>query len=206
MKNFSLSMCDREFNDVIQIDVMYLGLALMLHAVDTTTGYSEFAVISARKAEVMLIRIWYLSHGAPKEVRGDREFDKGILREWLSFVPVPSRRHNKTGIFERKNKDLKDILEKFEQDKAFTRLRIQVRVNNAQFTSYILYGNNVLSAFEISRGYTPSIEGTGKSSIPEAIVSAHNSENPSIETEGEEIAENQGMRQDVMPVTWRKTF
>ena len=54
MNKFSLSKLHREFNDVIQIDVMYWGKSMMLHAVDAATGYSELEVISTRHFDVML--------------------------------------------------------------------------------------------------------------------------------------------------------
>lgn len=68
-----------------------------------------------RKAEIMLDaldRICYLHHGATKEIKGEQEFENGVLRVLMKqrgfeIVPVPSQRHNKTGIVEKKTEPSK---------------------------------------------------------------------------------------------------
>lgn len=52
-------------------------------------------------------------------------------------------------------------------------MSIQQKLSNAHFTSNILYGSKLLSSFELVRGYTPSIEGTGKSAVPKFVIKAH---------------------------------
>ena len=180
MNKFSISKLNRQFNDVVEIDVMYWGKTMMLHAVDTCTGYSELAVVSNRRLNTMLPaldKMWCLRHGAPVKFKGDQEFDKEELRKWMKsrgcvFVPVPSRRHNKTGVVERKNRVVKDALEKLDIDAQHARLNMRHKLSLAQFTSNILYGGKLLSAFEQVRGYTPSIEGTGKKGVPSEISNA----------------------------------
>ena len=122
--------------------------------------------------------MWYLRHGAPKEVRGDQEFDRASLKKWMSlrgskFVALPSRRHNKAGIVERKNRVVKDALEKLTLDKAFAKMPIRDKVAIAQFLSNILYSSSFLSSFELVRGYTPAVEGTEKKAIPDDVLKAH---------------------------------
>eukprot|EP00171_Calliarthron_tuberculosum_P003150 IDg3150t1 len=43
----------------------------------------------------------------------------------------------------------------------------------ACFISNVLYGNKVLSSFELVRGYTPSILGSGQRAIPKELREAH---------------------------------
>jgi len=114
-------------------------------------------------------------HKCPDEVRADQEFDKGVLRRWMSergarFVPLPARRHNKAGIVERKNRVVKDVLEKLDQDKGHGTFKDKLVI--AQFSSNILYGSKVMSSFEMVRGYTPSVNGSGNVPIPQEVRDA----------------------------------
>jgi len=179
MKKFSLSKFQREFNECIEMDIMYWGKQMALHIVDTATGYSELVCINKRKLEVVLRKLdncWFLRHGCPEEVRGDQEFDKKILQKWMSdrgarFTPLPARRHNKAGSVERKNRVVKDVLEKLDHDKKHA--SFQDKLVMAQFASNILYGNKMMSSFEMVRGYTPSVNGSGQKAIAPDVLRAH---------------------------------
>jgi len=181
MAKFSLSKLNREFNDCLQMDIMYWGKRMALHLVDAATGYSEVTSLSSRSLEAVLRVLentWNLRHGCPAEIRGDQEFDKGVLKKWMlnrgiKFVPLAARRHNKAAIVERKNRVIKDSLEKIDQDKAYSRKVFADKLCLAQYTSNILYGNKELSAFEMVRGYTPSVEGSGQAFLPESVIDAH---------------------------------
>ena len=89
-----------------------------------------------------------------------------------SFLPVPSRRHNKTGVVERKNREVKDSFEQLENDTLHSKFSAWNKMSLAQFTSNILYGGKLLSAFEMVRGYTPSIEGSAQKQVPKEIWAA----------------------------------
>ncbi len=96
----------------------------MLHAVDAATPYPERMPITTRKLDVILRGLdntWFLRHGCQGEVRGDQVFEKPILQAWMQqrgskFVPLPSSSHSKAGIVERKNRVVKDALEKLDQN------------------------------------------------------------------------------------------
>ncbi len=145
---------------------MYWGNTMLLHAVDSATGYSELTVIRDCRLDTMLPaldKMWCLRNGTPKKFKGDQEFDKSYLLEWMknrgcTFVPVPSSRRNKTGVVERKNRVVKDSLEKLENDHLHAKLSVQHKMALALFTSNILYDGKLLSSFEMVRGYKPSIE------------------------------------------------
>lgn len=181
MNKFSLSKLNREFNDVVEIDIMYWGKKMMLHAVDTATGYSEIVMVSSRKLTTLLSvldKMWCLRHGSPTKFKGDQEFNKKPLKDWMKhrgcqFVPVPSRRHNKSGVVERKNRVVKDALEKLDIDPLHARLHFSHKLSLAVFTSNILYGGKMLSSFEQVRGFTPSLQGSDKKGVPQSVLTAH---------------------------------
>lgn len=86
VKKFSLSKFRREFNECIEIDVMYWGKKMSLHMIDTETAYSELVSISSRNLSIVLRELdnyWFLGHGCPDEVRADHEFDNCVLRKWM---------------------------------------------------------------------------------------------------------------------------
>ena len=86
MNTFSLSKLEKKFNEIVQVGVMCWGKKMMLHVMDVATGYSELEVIDSRNMDVMLAtldKMCYMRHGPPKEVRGDRRFDKSTLRRWM---------------------------------------------------------------------------------------------------------------------------
>lgn len=89
----------------------------------------------------------------------------------ITFKPRPLRRHNKCGIVERKNDTVKRILERLSQA---DRVSIyELFVSKANFISNYLYGDMVLSSFELEKGYSPPIVGNQTRIIPEDIIKAH---------------------------------
>ena len=60
MKKFSLSKFQREFNECIEMDIMYWGKQMVLHMVDTATGYSELVPIG-KKIRLSYRKLWILA-------------------------------------------------------------------------------------------------------------------------------------------------
>ena len=126
---------------------MYCGSTKVLDAVDIATGYSEFCTVKNRCLNTItnvLSKMWLLRHDAPKSFKGDQEFSRPSLQKWLEhrgieFRPVSSRRNNKTGIVERKNRVIKGALEILENDARHEKLHDNQRMGMAQFTSNMLY-------------------------------------------------------------------
>lgn len=103
-----------------------------------------------------------------------------MLSIWLKareckFSPLPARRHNKAGVGERKNRVIKDVLEKLDLDIEWKGAPYREKLAMAQFSGNILYGGKELSSFEMVRGYTPSLEGTGTTWISEKLMNAYES-------------------------------
>lgn len=162
MNKFSLSKLHRQFNDVVEIDVMHWGKTMMLHAVDTGTSYSELMVITNRGLANMLAaldKIWCLADGAPKIFKGDQEFNKKELKVWMKsrgceFISLPSRRHNKTGFVERKSRVIKDALEKLDQDVLHAKLNIRHKLSLVSLRAifYMVASCYLLSSkYEVTR-------------------------------------------------------
>lgn len=76
----------------------------------------------------------------------------------------PVRRHNKTGIVERKNLSVKRILQRLQLYKSSS--VDATIIARATFFSNAFSGSKTLSSFELALGYTPSILG-----LPFAVVS-----------------------------------
>ncbi len=123
-KKFSISRLHMEFNQRVYFDIMYWQSTAMLHLVDYATGYSEITSIESRAIPLILQKMqnmWLHRHGSPAQMIGDMEFNKAAVRKWanqncIRFAPLPARRHNKAGPVERKNRVIKDILEKLSVD------------------------------------------------------------------------------------------
>lgn len=96
----------------------------VLHVVDTGTAFSRTAIANKRSAKCMstlLESIWIHRHGASVSLSADAEFAKAPIRKFLSthYVELrerPVRRHNKTGIVERKHHTVKAIFQRLQKD------------------------------------------------------------------------------------------
>lgn len=182
-KKVSITHVSEAFNQEVQIDFTFPVVrgqkVTVLHFVDTGTSYSEAVLASSRDHSAMSRAFqlaWLDRHGAPKCVSGDDEFNRRPFRSFLdshgaTFRPRPARRHNKVGIVERKHGTLKRILEKlqFEQSSA----DITQLLSLATFLSNIFSGSRTMSAFELVRGYHPSILGVPPKHVSEELVSAY---------------------------------
>lgn len=180
-RKFTFSRIHLHFNDRVYFDIFYWLEDEILHVVDFYTGYSEAALLGSNKAEFILRQlenVWVFRHGDPLELWADQEFNRGVTMKWakdrgIKLRDLPARRHNKAGPVERKNRVLKNALERLDNDPKFAKLPIVDRMIMAAFSGDILYGNRFASSFELVRGYTPNIAGSGKVILPAVIREAH---------------------------------
>ena len=173
------------FNDHIFVDIMYWsdrsGDHMVLNCVDLATSYSRLGMVRNRSIPHVLSvfeTIWLHYNGICGNVITDSEFHNDACRNWFSqrgikLSPVPSRRHNKAGIVERKNRVVKDVLEKLDNDPNHTDTPWSSRLSLAEFITNIMYGNQVASAFEMARGFTPGIAGLSAQALPNSIRVAY---------------------------------
>lgn len=183
MKKLSLSHIDKAFNNEIQVDFLWCDIKgtkyCILNITDTATCYGERVIASSRSVGSMTKLIeshWICQHGAPGGISSDPEFDTAEMKKFLqqhniTFLPRPARRHNKTGIVERNNGVFKAILKRVEREK--TTATAMTLVARASFLGNMFSGSKVLSAFQLARGYSPSILGLPKSVVTPELLEAH---------------------------------
>lgn len=179
-RKISFGKMHAQFNQRVYLDILYWADAeqrMVLNCVDYATSFAKLNNIEDRRVVGILRlfeRTWLNCHGSPELVICDQEFDKDVVRKWMadrdiSFIALPARTHNKAAIVERKNRVVKDILERLEVDRITARLPFEDKLSKAEFLSNVMYGNQVSSAFEMAKGYTPSLQGTAQVPLPEEI-------------------------------------
>lgn len=189
-KKISLNKVLREFNDDVQLDFMWikkLTNSPILHIRDSYSGYSAALITENREMDLASYNLqiyWININGPPTSVSADLEFDNDDFKKALktydiSFNRRPARRHQKMGSIESSNFVLRMITEKILADEDYqlkkfaTKTPIEVILSKAVFVSNIMYGQKLVSPFELARGFTPSIACFPKSPVDETLVKAH---------------------------------
>lgn len=148
-------------------------------ATDVGTGYSE-GVITANRDLISIFtfleHVWILHHGSPASLSADDEYNMEEIRTFLLihnvvFKPRPARRHNKTGIVERKIQTIKDIVRKINREISnYTHYDVLAR---SIFMSNFFSGSRLFSSFQLVRGYQPSILRMPANRVPQDLMDAH---------------------------------
>ena len=183
-RKVSLAHINCEFNSRVGVDFFYWSRApgrtiLCLHAMCLGTSLSEAVPAQNRdmKAAAEIVEsLWLHQHGRPVAIGFDPEFNKTEFLEMLKrngiiAEPRPARRHNKMGRIERKHRTIKLILSRLAYANPLASDIWLVKF--ATFLSNIMYGNRYASAFELARGYTPSVTGTRLIKVPQDVLEAH---------------------------------
>lgn len=182
-KKISLSHVNEAFNEEIQVDytVAYINEQkyFILNMVDAGTRYGERAIAFSRDAKTMMEMIethWLYNHGAPKYFSADPEFcktffEKFLLAHKITLRPRPSRASFKNGRVERNNGVFKTVLSRLIREK--TTATPPTLIARASFLTNLFHGNSDLSAFQLARGYAPSILGIPSSVVSQDILDAH---------------------------------
>jgi len=184
MRKVSLSALNRSFNELVCVDHLHLNHMRVFHIMDATTRYSVGAVVpdtSMKNAMLLFESLWISAFWEPKAVQFDQAFDNSIFKTYLEkhnieARPIPARRHNKN-VLESKHKVIRDVflrlVENYGDDtkeNEFPSLIVQeaLRICND------LYGNDVMSAHELAKGYTRPIHPSGPLVVvPDDIQAAH---------------------------------
>lgn len=182
-KKISTTHVHSAFNNEIQADFLYVSIHgsrhEILNIIDTGTKYGERVITASRSADEMSRQFetqWFYRHGAPKYFSADQEFCRPVLRKFLTkhsitIQPRPSRSSNKTGKVERNNGVFKTVLEKIQ--KADQKSTPQVLIARASFITNLMRGSKVMSAFQLARGYMPSILGIPRTIVTDELLDAH---------------------------------
>lgn len=182
-KKISLSHINEAFNVEIQVDICFQILrgtkTAIVITTDTGTGYSEGKITQKRDTSTLckiIEHMWILRHGAPLKLSADDEYNRKTLLTFLGlhnilFKARPTRRHNKTGIVERKIQTVKVILSKLDKEPSSS--TAEEIVHRALFLSNFFSGSAILSSFQLVRGYQPSILGLPPSVVPQDLLDSH---------------------------------
>ena len=170
-RKVSVTHINCTFNSEVGVDFFYWprgqgNTVLCLHAMCMGTSLSEAQPVASREMSTSAAAVeslWIHQHGRPVALGFDPEFNKAeflamLKRNGIIARPRPARRHNKLGRVERKHRVIKLILSRLAH--AYPQASSVWLVRFATFLSNVLYGNKLVSAFELARGYTPSLTGT----------------------------------------------
>eukprot|EP00171_Calliarthron_tuberculosum_P001315 IDg1315t1 len=181
-RKVSLSSMSRAFNNVVCIDHFHLDDYRVCHIMDSVTRYSVGKVVSTTsmiEAIEAFESHWISAFWTPDQCLFDQAFNNDIFKNYLlklniSPRAIPSRRHNKN-VLESKHRIIRDI---------YIRLKHQygndsdnlasVLVQRALRISNDLYGNDVMSANELAKGYTrPILTGQVPEIVPNELLEAN---------------------------------
>ena len=184
-RKVSTAHIDCSFNASVGVDFFYwqrspARTVLCLHAICLGTALSEVQPVESREMRAtssIVETIWVHQHVSPTALGFDPEFNnvhflKMLSRNGITAQPRPARRHNKMGRTERKHRSIKLILSRLAL--AYPEENDTWLVKFAVFLSNVFAGYDQLaSAFELARGYTPSLMGTKMMRVPSEIIEAH---------------------------------
>ena len=193
-KKISLTHVNETFNEEIQVDFTYAVVHrkspsnpfeyrreryILIVMTDTGTRYTEASIVQDRNASTIIDiyeKLWLCRHGASKHLSADDEYHRRVLTDYLgthgiTFRARPTRRHNKLGIVERKNGTLKDILRRLAM--AHPKASMDALVARATFICNMFSGSQLLSSFELARGYQPSLLGVPPTYVTQELLDAH---------------------------------
>lgn len=179
----SLAHVNEAFNMEVQVDFCFEFIKDRRQTIflitDTGTGFTEGAITAKRNLDDMcklFEQLWIFKHGAPTSLSADDEYNRGKMRSFLeshyiTFKQRPTRRHNKTGIIERKVQTVKSIIRKI--DREISNNTSEEIVTRAIFLSNLFSGSRLLSSFQLVRGFQPSILGISTTKVPQSLLDAH---------------------------------
>lgn len=161
-RKVSLSTLNRELNEMVCVDHLFLEGTRVFHIMDSYSRYSAGDVVDTtamHHAVSIFESMWITPFWTPSTVLFDQAFDNDEFKSYLDSHdienrPIPARRHNKN-VIESKHRIIRDIYLRLKSDSEntsqhFNRLIVQqaLRISND------LYGKDVCSAHELAKGYT----------------------------------------------------
>lgn len=183
MRKVSLTHINSAFNQEIQIDFTHCDIRgtryTLINITDRGTAWTEMRIVEIQNMNTMkrsVERYWICIHGAPVALSGDNAYDKPISHTFLKqhsilYKPRPSRRHNKLGCLQRKNRTVKAIIRKL--DNGITDADAKMTLASPLFLSNLFSGSRKLNSFQPATGYTPSILGIPSSPVTAELLQAH---------------------------------
>jgi len=178
-RKVSLSSMSRQFNDVVCVDHFFLDNLCIFHAMDAITRYSAGSCVpdtSMVHSILSFETLWISQFWIPSAILFDRAFKNTQFDDWMKNYgidsnPIPPRRHNKN-VLESKHRIIRDIFIRLKSANE-SNIQPEFLVQQSLRISNDLYGNDVVSAYELAKGFTrPILKGQGIMQIPVEIVDA----------------------------------
>ena len=160
-RKVSLSSMSRSFNQVVCVDHFYLNGLCLFHAMDSVTRYSGCSIVPDTSLEAAVVAYescWLCQFWPPSTVLGDAAFKRDVFINFLrmndtEFCPIPPRRHNKN-VLESKHGVIRGIfLRLLNEDQS----NAELAAVQAVPISNDLYGSDILSSFEMAKGFTKPV-------------------------------------------------
>lgn len=176
-RKVSISSMSKGLNDVICVDHFCLDDMCFVHIMDFSTRFS-MAALTYRTAMSGAVRafetLWVLNVWYPDTVRGDTAFSTAEFISHLSwlgikFELVPPGRHYKNAI-ESKHGIIRSIFILLMEDSS--NLSCELKALRAVSISNDLYGNHLVSSFEIAKGYKRPVVGSPVE-LPDELIDAN---------------------------------
>ena len=183
-RKVSISSLSKGLNNLVCVDHFFLNGITIFHAMDTVTRFSAAQVVSSTSLEEAVLAFetcWVAQFGYPDAIQGDDAFMKGAFMDFMNAFditarPVPPGRHHKNPI-ESKHKVIRSIFLRLNEssDSGENSMNHVDRLEaiRAVHISNDLYGNDIMSAFELSHGYTNRIDSGHARNISPDIMDAH---------------------------------
>lgn len=177
-RKVSISSLSNNFNEVVCVDHFYLDGVQLLHCMDTATRCSAAFVVSSTALDDAVFgfeNCWVNQFWLPESIHGDKAFAVGKFKQYMdersiSFRLVPPNLHSKNPL-ESKHGVIRSIFLKLRN--AEPDVSPELHACRAVAISNDLYGNDVMSSYELAKGYTKPVSEGGVKSIPQEIVDAH---------------------------------
>ena len=182
MRKVSLRDLSSSFNDRVCLDHVFLDDYVVLHFMDSSTRLSQGAIVTTktvREAIDHFEMIWVSQYGYPESLLADQAFITDEFKRYadsvgMNLLPVPSRRHNKN-VLESKHRVLRDIFNRIKECNSTSDSTDQMVVQQVMRIANNLYGNDVVSSYELAKGYTlPLVEDRVMLQVPPDLIEAHN--------------------------------
>lgn len=174
-RKVSISMMSKEFTEIVCVDHFYLNDICLIHFMELTSRFSSASVVHSKDMESVIKAFeenWVNHFWYPENIKGDKAFEEGAFSNYIkerdiSFQLVPTGRHSRNPI-ESKHGSIRNI---------FVRLidaymQPEIAAVKAVGISNELYGNTVMSAYELAKGYSKPICGKPVT-IPDEVINAY---------------------------------
>lgn len=164
-----------------------ISRTMLSHRRSEVSSSSPISVLATRSATIIkrkhintiireLEHLWIFRHGALASISADDEYNKSrfvsfFQSQGIKFKPHPTRQHSKIGFVERKNRNIKSIIQKLGKENS-SDPPAEI-VTRAIFLSNLFSGWRLFSSFELVRVYQPSILGIPATILSSQLLDAH---------------------------------